>query len=65
MNSHRRTWLATGLLALTAAVPAFAHGGGHVGGPGGGAPPTEEDAIGFVCKEASEAVEAMGMDECD
>ena len=55
----------SGLLALAAAVPAFAHGGGHAGGPGGGAPPTEEGAIGFVCEQASEAVEATGTDECD
>jgi len=53
-----------GLLALSAAVPVFAHGSGHVGGPGG-APPAEEVAIGFVCGEASRAVEATGTDACD
>ena len=53
-----------GLLTLATAVPAFAHGGGHVGGPGG-APPSEEDAIVFVCEEASEAVDATGTEECD
>ncbi len=56
--------LVVGLLALGAVVPAFAHGGGHVGGPGLGAPPTEEDAIAFVCEEGSVAVDATGTDEC-
>ena len=57
--------LTVGLLTLATSVPAFAHDGGHVGGPGGGALPTEENAIVFVCEEATVAVDATGTNACE
>ena len=46
-------------LAVGAVGPAFAQG------PGGGDRPTEEEAIGFVCDRASEAVGRLEPWACD
>ena len=65
----KRLLLATAMamvLMLAIAVPAFAHGaGGHLGGPGDSARPSEGDAIAFVCAEGSVAVDATETDACD